>query len=542
MSEDLESHFKEVQSLNLTARVRHILDGESDIVPDDDDIPSPINHTNITNKDTQEDVGEEQHNVGGTPNLGNDGHNENNSMGNPTPAGEENEGTGGEPTEGKKVRKVLTALFSLSVDDQGTTVLQYKQSIDKLLAQNQRLTAMVHSVNAEREKMAVQVNTAMEENHKLLDALKERPNVHSIRKEICEEYDELMKNLIKDKHKELVEEKELHQKQLTQNETNFDGLLTKALNKVKNDYDQKLKDELEKSNRKLLKEHRVQQALITSLNDEVAKLKRCKPVPAPRDRSHLSSASNVVSDKLGNLCRDIFDYCPGTVKTTRGGACDNTSIDWTEHSHKVQPSKHVTFSTSTPLKSKYANLTDQDVLAVPLIAKRGSGQKSGLNTKQSTLNILANEFKKLNPPKLQKLRGGTSPSAQLFFSGWVKELKAIIKDRDLTESESIQLVREFTESKAQQVDFYLDTSPIQNVEGLLEHLTAAFSSGEDEAGIKSEFYSREQLPKETKDDFAEALQILASKILIINPNFQSECNSALINQFASGLRARDLIS
>ena len=80
MSEDLESHFKEVQSLNLTTRVRHILNGESDIIPDDDDIPSPINHTNITNNDTHEDVGEEQHNVGGTPNLGNDGHNENNSV------------------------------------------------------------------------------------------------------------------------------------------------------------------------------------------------------------------------------------------------------------------------------------------------------------------------------------------------------------------------------------------------------------------------------------------------------------------------------
>ena len=111
-------------------------------------------------------------------------------------------------------------------------MLQYKQSINELLAHNQRLTAMVHSVNAEWEKMAAQVNTAMEENHKLLDALEERPNVHSIRKEICEEYNELMKNFIKDKHKELVEEKEWHQKQLTQNETYFDGLLTKALNKV----------------------------------------------------------------------------------------------------------------------------------------------------------------------------------------------------------------------------------------------------------------------------------------------------------------------
>ena len=81
--------------------------------------------------------------------------------------------------------------------------------------------------------------------------------MHSIRKEIREEYDELMKNLIKDKHKELVEEKEWHQKQLTQNETYFNGLLTKALNKVKKDYDQKLKDELEESNRKFLEEHLV---------------------------------------------------------------------------------------------------------------------------------------------------------------------------------------------------------------------------------------------------------------------------------------------
>ena len=123
-------------------------------------------------------------------------------MGNPTPAGKENEGPGGEPTEGKKVRKVLTAFFNLSANDQGTTMLQYKQSIDELLAQNQRLTVMVHSINTEWVKMAAQVNTAMEENKKLLDALIERPNMHSIRKEIREEYDELMKNLIEDKHKE----------------------------------------------------------------------------------------------------------------------------------------------------------------------------------------------------------------------------------------------------------------------------------------------------------------------------------------------------
>ena len=112
------------------------------------------------------------------------------------------------------------------------------------------------------------------------------------------------------------------------------------------------------------------------------------------------------------------------------------------------------------------------------------------------------------------------------------------------------MVREFTEGKArQQVDFFLDTSPVTTAEALLEHLLAAFASGEDEAAIKSEFYGREQFSKESEDDFMEALQLLSRKILMVNPNFRVECNSALINQFVSGLHddimqplACDLIS
>ena len=101
----------------------------------------------------------------------------------------------------------------------------------------------------------------------------------------------------------------------------------------------------------------------------------------------------------------------------------------------------------------------------------------------------------------------------------------------------------------QQVDFFLDTSPVTTSEALLEHLLAAFASGEDETVIKLEFYGREQFSKESEDDFAEAVQLLSRKILMVNPNFRAECNSALINQFANGLRdnimrplAHDLIS
>ena len=85
------------------------------------------------------------------------------------------------------------------------------------------------------------------------------------------------------------------------------------------------------------------------------------------------------------------------------------------------------------------------------------------------------------------------------------------------------------------MDFFFDTSPITTPEALLEHLLAAFASGEDKAAIKSEFYGREQFSKDSEDNFAEALQLLSRKILMVNPNFRPDCNSALINQFVSGL-------
>ena len=138
----------------------------------------------------------------------------------------------------------------------------------------------------------------------------------------------------------------------------------------------------------------------------------------------------------------------------------------------------------------------------------------------------------MREPKIQKLKGGNTSSAQLFITGWIKE---VIRDHTLTDQEGVQLIREFTESKVrQQVDFYLDMTPNPTTEGVLDHLISAFSSGEDESSIKSEFYSRKQLAHESEDDYTEILQILARKIMIVNPAFQAECNSALIHQFANG--------
>ena len=142
----------------------------------------------------------------------------------------------------------------------------------------------------------------------------------------------------------------------------------------------------------------------------------------------------------------------------------------------------------------------------------------------------------MREPKIQKLKGGNTSSAQLFITGWIKEVHVVIRDCSLTDEEGVQLIRKFTESKArQQVDFYLDMNPNPTTEGVLDHLVSTFSSGEDEPSIKSEFYSRKQLARESEDDYVEILQILAWKIMIVNPAFQAECNSALIHQFTNGL-------
>ena len=95
----------------------------------------------------------------------------------------------------------------------------------------------------------------------------------------------------------------------------------------------------------------------------------------------------------------------------------------------------------------------------------------------------------------------------------------------------------------------MDLNPVPTVEEVLDHLIATFSMGEDKSAIKSEFYSCNQLSQETEDDYAEVLQLLARKILIINPGFQTECNGALVHQFANEIRddiirplAKDLVS
>ena len=101
----------------------------------------------------------------------------------------------------------------------------------------------------------------------------------------------------------------------------------------------------------------------------------------------------------------------------------------------------------------------------------------------------------------------------------------------MSNAESLQLVKDYTEGKAcQQVEFYIVSTPDPTFEGLIDNLRTSFQSGEGEATVKGEFYSCKQFSKESVDDFADVLQLLASKVLNVESSFQTFMNKSLCQQ------------
>ena len=226
---------------------------------------------------------------------------------------------------------------------------------------------------------------------------------------------------------------------------------------------------------------------------------------------------------------------------------------------RKQDEKHVHF-TSTPRHPVQSNLFDSDDenpiighSGNPFISNPGNPFVQQLVRSQipaqttvdtnattiigNTMSAVASEFKKMREPKLAKLKGGITSGASLFFNGWVKDVRTVILERSMSNAESLQLVKDYTEGKAcQQVEFYIVSTPNPSFEGLIDNLKTSFQSGEDEATVKGEFYSRKQFSKESVDDFADVLQLLACKVLNVDPSFQTFMNKSLCQQLANGLK------
>ena len=332
---------------------------------------------------------------------------------------------------------------------------------------------------------------------------------------------------------------------------------------IRNQYKTELNQEIGKLKaewaQERLKTNEQHNAQISQVLKEVEALKE-------QSRSQPKAETNEPGDKISGLKATAFNFMQGTVNTRRGGTVNihNDTILWSKNDdappiplHK-QDEKHVHF-TNTPRHPVQSNLFDSDDenpiighSGNPFISNPGNPFVQQLLRSQipaqttvdtdattiigNTMSAVASEFKKMREPKLAKLKGRII-RASLFFNSWVKDVRAVILERSMSNAESLQLVKDYTEGKAhQQVEFYIVSTPDPTFEGLINNLRTSFQSGEDEATVKGEFYSRKQFSKESVDDFADVLQLLAHKVLNVDPSFQTFMNKSLCQQLANGLK------
>ena len=363
----------------------------------------------------------------------------------------------------------------------------------------------------------------------------------------------LAENIRRNLEQEYVDKEQNYLRQLKQE---LRAKTSTIRDQCKMEFDQELKKLKEEWSQECLKTNKQHNAQISIVLKEIDALK---------EHSHTQQKAKVVEpgDKISDLKTTAFDFVPGTVNTKRGGAVNlhEETILWSKNKDAlpIPPRKHVHF-TSAPRHPVQSSLFDSDddnqITGHP--RKPFIGNPSNPFTQQqvrgnvpaqttvdtdattiigNTMSAVASEFKKMREPKLAKLKGGVTSGASLFFNSWVKDIRSVIQEHAMSHTESLQLVKDYTEGKAcQQVEFYIVSTQNLSFEGLIENLKTSFQSGEDEVTVKGEFYSRKQYGKKSVDDFADVLQLLARKVLNVDPSFQAFMNKSLCQQLANGLK------
>ena len=254
-------------------------------------------------------------------------------------------------------------------------------------------------------------------------------------------------------------------------------------------------------------------------------------------------------NRIKELQREAFDILPGTVIAKGGAATAHVSgilqdIPVIGRSQfKDELAKEATWNVHQHLQHVHFNSNPQGgFTSTPLRHPEEGRSKARANTEvyppRYDMKVAAQEFCKLHKPKINKLKGGYSATANLIFQSWLKDINIHIEDWNLTEREAIQLVKVFTAEWAHdEVEFYMGMimDDQQSFDGLVNHLKHAFQLGETVSELISDFYSRHQKKNELEDAFADDLQILVRKIITRKQSFRAEANEQLKNQYAHKL-------
>ena len=193
---------------------------------------------------------------------------------------------------------------------------------------------------------------------------------------------------------------------------------------------------------------------------------------------------------------------PGTVNARRGAALAHTSgisqdIPVTGRSNfENELAKEATWTVHYHLQHvHFASNPQGGFTSTPRRHPEEDRMRARLNPETYPpgyeMKVVAQEFHKLRKPKINKLKGEYSATANLIFQSWLKDINIHVKDWNLTEREAIQLVKDFTAERAcNEVEFYIGMTADnqQTFEGLVQHLKNAFQSGETVSELISDFY------------------------------------------------------
>ena len=81
-----------------------------------------------------------------------------------------------------------------------------------------------------------------------------------------------------------------------------------------------------------------------------------------------------------------------------------------------------------------------------------------------SLQLMAEEFRKICEPKIQKLKGGYLANTMLIFNSWLKDVEICVSKQKLPNMEVVQLVKDYTtEGAIGPTEYYLDTTSMWNM-------------------------------------------------------------------------------
>ena len=399
----------------------------------------------------------------------------------------------------------LGPLSSLKITDVDLIICNLNNELNTTVEKNDQSTIPLQRMDQHQKQIEVQLAELKAETKRLEEekdtAIREKCN-YTINQE------RLAENIWHDLEKEYADRAQDYLKQLK------DKMRAKIKSKttvIRNQYKTELNQEIEK-----LKAEWAQECLKTNKhNAQISQVLKEVEALKEQSRSQPKAESNEPGDKISGLKATAFNFMPGMVNTRRGGTVNihDDTILWSKNDNAppIQPQKqdekHIHF-TSTPCHPVQSNLFDSDDKnpiighsGKPFISNPGNPFVQQLVCSQipaqttvdtdattiigNTMSAVALEFQKMREPKCAKLKGGITSGASLFFNSWVKEVRAVILERSMSNAELLQLVQDYTEGKArQQVEFYIVSTPSPSFEGLINNLRTSFQSGEDEATLK----------------------------------------------------------